>query len=122
MPWFAHAEDYYHTEVSFGMGWANAFEKDIFNVPQDQEISGVIAFNFAARLHLSRKFAVGLNLYGYYKKTSDFTLVDPGGGTTTTKFEFNSGNIGAQGAGDNKALSAYPKLVVARRRLGYHLG
>lgn len=82
---------YYSSEVSFGFGYANGFEKHVFNTPSDAAVNSATGINLNYCYYYSNNMAAGIRLIGYYKVLPDYILTDPEGNMKKVKYNlFNS--------------------------------
>lgn len=82
---------YYSSEVSFGFGYANGFEKHVFNVPSDVAVNSATGINLNYCYYFNSNMAAGIRLIGYYKELPDYILTDPEGNMKKVKYKlFNS--------------------------------
>ena len=84
-------------QLSFGLGTATSFEKNIMNVTSDVGIEPGILVHLAFYQNLSETFALGCRIYGYAETLPEFWVSTQGGTPTTTKFDFTAADIGLEG-------------------------
>jgi hypothetical protein len=79
-------------EISFGLGAAKSFEKNIFNIPDDVEGGTNLGISIAYFRHLNEHWAVGVNLFGYMK-TVDNVIILRGGSLENVNIDVSLINI-----------------------------
>lgn len=83
-------------EVSFGLGAAHSFEKNMFNVPSDAEGGTNLSFIISYFRHLDNHWAIGINTYGFMK-TVDDVLLNIGGINKMSELDVTVLNLSAVG-------------------------
>ena len=67
-------------EVSLGAGNVHAFEKSLFNLPDDAASTPDALMDFRLRENVTRHFAYGFHVYGTTERTPSFFTQDLSGG------------------------------------------
>jgi len=88
----AAANDPKH-EVWFGYGGAAAFEKSVFDIPNDVASTPDMMISLGYLMNLDAKWAFGLHLYGGSELLPP-VLVQTPSGSQFTEFELNTYNVG----------------------------
>jgi len=90
----ARAATHYPTnEVWFGVGGAGAFEKNLFNVPDDIRSTPEAAFSLGYMQNLDARRAVGFHIYGAGETTPFVQLQGPSG-SQLVRFDLVTVNLG----------------------------
>jgi hypothetical protein len=84
---------YYKHELTFGMGYANGFEKHVFNVPDDISINSAIALNMNYCYFFNKQMGFGVRAFGYYKALPEVSLINSIGTIENISFEMNTYNF-----------------------------
>jgi hypothetical protein len=87
----------FRNEIGFGVGIASPTEKHPLNVPGEQKVSTSVAINFLYRYHVTSRFSVGVQMFGYTGKTPSYTVQKEGESfTRDLSFTLTSLDLGVQ--------------------------
>ena len=89
------ATDYPRHEVWLGFGGAAAFEKSVFNIPNDIASTPDVAINLGYTLNLDARRAVGFYMYGGSEATPSI-LLQTSAGSRPASFDLNTYNLGVR--------------------------
>jgi len=83
-------------ELQLGLGWSQALESGVFNVPDDVEGGSALGFEFAYYKNLSAAVAVGVHFFGYSATLEDIQLLGAGGEELAVDFDLTTYDLGAR--------------------------
>ncbi|MBI5021519.1 MAG: DUF3575 domain-containing protein [Ignavibacteriales bacterium] len=83
-------------EVSFGIGTVHSFEKSLFNLQYDVAGRTNLGIHLGYLRHFSEQWAIGINMYGYFKTIDDIWIVN-GGNTSKSSMDFTFLNLAVEG-------------------------
>jgi len=82
-------------EVSLGIGAAYSPEKDVFNVQDDVAAGTNASISLAYLRNLNAQFALGINLYGYFKSVNNVQIITSTGSGSYT-LNVSTLNVGVE--------------------------
>lgn len=111
---------YIANEVSIGLGAAFPAEKDPFNIPGEPRIPTSPGINLGYRRYIQERVALGVRLYGYYNKLSNYFVTFPNSSTPVqADFTINTITIAFEGT---MLFGRRPLQPYAFLMLGYVTG
>lgn len=70
---------YFRHELTLGGGYIYGFEKDVFNISDDEGINSAIGLNLNYCFTFNKEFSAGVRLFGYIKSLPEYYILNQSG-------------------------------------------
>jgi hypothetical protein len=92
---------YHRHEISLGVGYAHGFEKDIYNISNDEAVGDAIGITLGYCYYINERIGLGIRLFGYQKGGTIYipdvyyvtSILDDVNLDAEFRYVFNRGNV-----------------------------